>query len=53
VEGGVYRGLVGVGGGHGSGVLGSELVELAGGATLVAAGAYLLRDEDGVADTLA
>jgi hypothetical protein len=44
VEGGVYRGLVGVGGGHGSG---GELVELAGGDALVDAGAYLLSEGRG------
>lgn len=36
-------------GGHGGGGLGGELADLGGGDALVDAGAYLLRDEDGVA----
>lgn len=47
------RCVVGVGGGHGGGGLGGELVELAGGDALVDAGADLLRDEHRVAVLLA
>jgi hypothetical protein len=52
VEGGFYRSLVGVVGSHCSGGRGGLGGELAGGDALVAAGAYLLRDEDGVAELL-
>ena len=48
-----HRGIVRVGGGHGRGGLGCELVELAGGDALVDPRADLLRDEHGVAVVLA
>ena len=48
-----HRGIVRVGGGHGRGGLGCELVELAGGDALVDPQADLLRDEHGVAVVLA
>jgi hypothetical protein len=47
------RGVVRVGGGHGRGGLGGELIELAGGDALVDPRADLLRDEHGVAVVLA
>lgn len=48
-----YRGVIGVGGGHGGSSLRGELVELTGGDALIDAGADLLGDEDWVAVLLA